>query len=187
LPVTFTSFTGETVSGINVLRWTTATELNNDRFVLERSADGELFQSIGEVVGAGTKVTPSSYSFRDESPMTGRNYYRLKQIDFDKTTAYHPRVILLTVEEGTTPMTANIYPNPTTGGLFRVRINNGNGAAVVVRVTDLSGRVIRTAMYADAKSGSDLEVLLGNEAVSGTYLVEVVQGSRRIVQRLIVK
>ena len=187
LPVTFTDFSGETAGGVNILRWGTATELNNDRFVLERSADGETFQTIGEVVGAGTKVTPSSYSFSDKNPMTGKNYYRLKQVDFDKASAYHPRVVLLNVEEGTTPMSVSLYPNPTTSGLFHVRISNGNGSAAVVRVSDLSGRIIRTAMYADAKSGSDLEVLLGNEAVSGTYLVEIVQGNKRIVQRLIVK
>ncbi len=187
LPVTFTSFTGETVNGVNILKWETATEINNDRFVLERSTDGEKFVVVGEVIGAGNKTTTSRYSFTDQSPLSGKNYYRLKQIDFDKTTAYHDKVVLLTVEPGTTPMSATLYPNPVMGDLFKVRISNGNDSEVYVRVTNLSGKVIRTLQYSDVRSGSDLEVLLSNDASPGIYLVEIVQGKSRVVHRLIVQ
>lgn len=67
-----------------VLRWSTATETNNDYFVISRM-DGEEFTDITTVTGAGTKSTPTEYEFRD-SGVSGLVYYKLSQIDFDGTT-----------------------------------------------------------------------------------------------------
>jgi hypothetical protein len=83
LPVELLSFTGR-LSGRNVeLTWITASESNNDYFLVERSADGIEFLPIEKVKGAGTTSQTTRYTILDKNPLTGYSYYRLKQVDFD--------------------------------------------------------------------------------------------------------
>ncbi len=108
LPIDLISFTGQVV-GENVnLTWTTASELNNDFFTLQRSADGTEFESIADIKGAGTIQTQSHYEFVDQTPLPGLSYYRLKQNDFDKKSTYS-KVIALNVN---LPGELSMYPNP---------------------------------------------------------------------------
>ena len=92
IPVELTSFTASTVDGNVVLNWITATELNNAGFQIERRKTTderrEDWESIGFVNGNGTSTETHTYSFADESPVAGKSYYRLKQIDFDGSFEY---------------------------------------------------------------------------------------------------
>ncbi len=63
--------------------WTTASEINNSHFSMERSKNGENFQEIGQVNGVGNSINNTNYYFVDEFPLGGISYYRLKQTDFD--------------------------------------------------------------------------------------------------------
>jgi hypothetical protein len=83
LPVEFTAFTAELYNGSPLLRWSTASETNNARFVIERTTDGEVFEAVGEVAGAGTTTQPRHYSYFDITAPAGVLYYRLRQIDFN--------------------------------------------------------------------------------------------------------
>ncbi|MCB0728256.1 MAG: T9SS type A sorting domain-containing protein [Ignavibacteriae bacterium] len=88
LPVEMSAFTSS-VGGRNVLLdWTTATELNNARFEIERSQNNE-WTKIGEVAGNGTTTSPRSYSYFDKGLNTGTYNYRLKQIDYNGSFEYH--------------------------------------------------------------------------------------------------
>ena len=90
LPVEFTSFTVELYNGSPLLRWSTGSETNNARFWVERSADGEVFEPIGEMAGAGTTTQPQHYSYYDIAAPEGILYYRLRQIDFNGDYDYSP-------------------------------------------------------------------------------------------------
>ena len=70
------------------LLWATASETNNDYFTIERSGDGVAYEAIGEIKGAGNSSKELSYEFTDEKPLTGLNYYRIKQTDFDGKYSY---------------------------------------------------------------------------------------------------
>ena len=67
------------------VEWSTASERNNDLFIVERSADGERFLAIGTVPGAGNSAMMRNYIFDDATPLQGTSYYRLRQVDFDGT------------------------------------------------------------------------------------------------------
>jgi uncharacterized delta-60 repeat protein len=84
-PVSWQSFTALHNNGHSLLQWTTASEQNNKGFDVQRSADGQSFTSIGFVAAAGNGNSSFSnrYSFTDEQPLPGNNYYRLKQMDKD--------------------------------------------------------------------------------------------------------
>ena len=84
LPVTLLNFNAEEVTeGAVKLTWGTAMEVNNDHFTLERSSDALHYFVIGTVPGKGDNVQPVNYSFTDQLPEQGSNYYRLIQTDRD--------------------------------------------------------------------------------------------------------
>jgi len=83
LPIDLLSFTGYIENGKPKLTWVTASEKNNDHFVISRFENGETFE-VGTVQGAGTSAQLNKYQWIDESSnLTGKLYYQLKQIDFD--------------------------------------------------------------------------------------------------------
>ncbi len=88
LPVELTQFNGIADGTVNRLNWTTASEINNSSFEVEKSSDGVNFLTCGSVMGAGNSMVTRQYSFIDASPFHITTYYRLKQIDFDGNYHY---------------------------------------------------------------------------------------------------
>jgi Secretion system C-terminal sorting domain len=83
LATDMTSFNAKAVNQTTVLNWQTASEKDNAGFTIERSTNGTNFTSIGTVKGNGTTSNVSNYTFTDNAPLTGLNYYRLRQADFN--------------------------------------------------------------------------------------------------------
>ena len=111
LPVEMTTFTAKTVEKTNVLNWATASETNNKGYDIERSRDGNTFQSIGNVKGIGKAA---NYNFVDVNPYNGVNYYRLKQMDFDDKETLS-KVISIQIKGNDRKLKA--YPNPVSNVL----------------------------------------------------------------------
>ncbi len=113
LPVTLLNFQGSYNDKKVGLEWTTGSEINNDHFIIERSADAEDFQAIGKVAGSGNSNAIKNYFFIDHQPVSGLSYYRLIQVDFDGKQ--NPsKVIAVIVKEH--KFKTSIYPNPVTNG-----------------------------------------------------------------------
>jgi len=89
LPISLLSFTASPQPEYNLVQWSTATEKNNDLFILERSEDAVVFDEVYNVSGAGSSLEPLDYEFRDYCPVPDITYYRLTQVDYDgsKTTS----------------------------------------------------------------------------------------------------
>jgi hypothetical protein len=82
LPIELISFTGESYVDYNLIKWVTASEINNDYFTIERSLDGINFIILNNVDGAGTSTSIRNYSLSDYQP-NDITYYRLRQTDFN--------------------------------------------------------------------------------------------------------
>jgi hypothetical protein len=111
LPVELTVFQATATGAAVALTWATASEKNNAGFEVQRSANGEGFAKLAWVAGAGSSQSAHRYSFRDDVPLGGVSYYRLKQVDADGVTSYSP---VQTVTR-TAPTVLTAYPNPTVG------------------------------------------------------------------------
>ncbi len=110
LPVELLSFTAERNVNTALLNWETASEENNDYFNIERlNAIGE-FENIGRVDGNGSTSMHSYYTFTDEAPLTGVNYYRLKQVDFNGNFSYS-EIHSVTFEEASNFSANALYTN----------------------------------------------------------------------------
>lgn len=88
LPVEMAEFRAQSIDGEVYLDWTTASEVNNDFFTVQRTVDGTSFENIGMVDGAGNSQDRLSYNFVDYNPFKGTSYYRIKQTDFNGNYKY---------------------------------------------------------------------------------------------------
>lgn len=95
LPVEFLSFTGRARDSEIDLRWSTATEHDNDHFSIEKSYDLASWEEIGQVIGAGNSEMTSDYTLVDRFPRPGLNYYRLSQTDIDGTTVELKTIVVI--------------------------------------------------------------------------------------------
>ena len=108
LPIELLDFSA-TLQSDNTVRldWTTASEINNDHFEIQRSENGDHWDTIGTIEGQGNSPNISRYSFNDQQPLDGRSYYRLKQVDIDGKFTYS-KIESVRLE----PEVFHIYPNP---------------------------------------------------------------------------
>jgi hypothetical protein len=183
LPVEFTSFTAQTDRAGVLLKWQTAKEENNDYFQIEHSIDGRNFSILGKVEGNGTTNNFSNYTFLDEKPAAGINYYRLKQVDYDGAFEYSD---IASAQFGDGSATVVVYPNPfsdqltlslPTGSDINDRASNP-----VLKITNLHGQVVRQEAIVSTPNHS---LNLG-DLVAGTYILQVYQdGLVRTTQRLV--
>jgi len=112
LPVELSQFYVEKEAGVHKLQWRTQTELMNKCFVIERGDAAGNFVSLDEIAGQGTSSSAKDYSFTDDAPLDGINYYRLKQIDFDGSFSYS---WIVAINNSSPEDDLILYPNPTQG------------------------------------------------------------------------
>jgi hypothetical protein len=161
------------------LTWATASEENFDRFSIERSNDGNTFQSIAEVKGAGNSKTMLRYSFKDEHPAAGKSYFRLKAIDQDGKFEYSP---VLTVDfESSNKLT--IYPNPSNGEYINFAINFNPTSDDVISILDLSGSEI-VRQQVDEGTG---RIVFNTTLKSGAYIVKYTSAQFNHTERMVVR
>lgn len=156
-----------------MLLWVTASELNNDRFIIEKSPDGINFFPIGQVPGHGTTSVVHNYTFNDPNPFNGYNYYRLKQVDFDGTFSYS-NIILIDVSAAVVvneTRLENVYPNPT-GGDLHVVMAVAKPGNMTLKVYNIIGELLHKDAVGFEK-GRNIYVLNTDRFAEGTYVLIV--------------
>jgi hypothetical protein len=136
LPVTFSGFTAQAQSNAAVLNWTTASEENSNYFNVQASSDGTSWTNIGEVKAAGNSATPENYSFVDNTPAAGNNYFRVLEVSLDNTESYSV-VRQLTFGQ---PTTLTYYPNPVRN---QVTITTSTLSPQSVKLMNIDGRLLQ--------------------------------------------
>ncbi len=169
LPVELVSFAGSIEKNGNLLTWETASQYNNDYFVLEHSRDGKSFLSLATVPGEGNVFEPRTYSHLHRHVLPGNNYYRLKQVDTDQSVHYS-HVILLH-NDSYAMGAVDLYPNPT-DGLFELKVESANVFLILVEVTDPMGRSIRKIAPAEIGGNTTLAISIDDQP-KGLYLIQV--------------
>lgn len=169
LPVELSYFNAILKEYSTQLSWQTSTELNNAKFIIETTAQGEVFQPLGEVAGAGTTTEPQNYSFTHHTPSAGINYYRLKQVDFDGTFEYS-KVIAIEAA-GSNDIFA--FPNPArdkvtlqydqSKGAGNIQLLDGLGRRIQARITGYAG---------------NYDLSLPESLARGTYWLKVERGGK---------
>ncbi|MEM9920643.1 MAG: SdrD B-like domain-containing protein [Bacteroidota bacterium] len=181
LPVDLSAFEAKLVNENEVrLDWTTASELNNSYFTVERSTDGESYLAIGIVEGNGTTDAVNYYNFLDESPFFGRNYYRLKQVDLDGSYEYSD-VRLVVVKQEDLP-DAIVYPNPTKD-FTSIRAVKPFEQDVTIEVLAITGEVLQRI---EVSKDMNSQLIDMSDLKAGFYFVNIRYDEfRKVVHRVL--
>lgn len=157
LPVELTSFTAQVTSSNVNLSWTTATEINNLGFEIERSVDNKNFITVGFVKGSGTVTEPKSYLFKDNYSVKGTQtvYYRLKQVDYNGTYDYSDAISVVLDIPAEYSLGQN-YPNPFNPST-KIKYSVPQNGLVSIVVYDVTGQVVSTLVN-EVKEAGNYEV-----------------------------
>jgi hypothetical protein len=177
LPVQLVFFTAAVTNSQVKLNWETATETNNDYFIIQRSKDDAAWDSLTRVEGSGNSNTPSFYTAYDPAPYPGTSYYRLVETDFDGSKTYSS-VCVVNLQSLSNNIT--LSPNPVSStllitfpaaGHYTVSLLNNSGQLMTDRVTT---------------TGSSLTLDVSHLA-PGVYYVVIVQGNTREIKKVLVE
>jgi len=176
VPVELASFSASVIQSRIILKWTTASELNNSGFEIERSIDNNIFVTIGFVEGNGTTTEPKFYSFEDLSPITENNtiYYRLKQVDFDGKFSYSKTINVEFNLLEDFALKQN-YPNPFNPSTI-VEYNIQEAGLVSLKVFDVLGKEVATLVNEEKAVGTHNVTFNAGNLPSGIYFYRINAG-----------
>lgn len=185
LPIELLSFnaTKNFNNGVD-LNWSTASETSNDFFTIERSKDGDVFEKIMDVKGAGNSTNTLNYKTVDNEPLAGTSYYRLKQTDFDGKYKYS-KLVAVTINK---QQSFTISPNPLSlGKTNSFKINGISDAKKIkVRITDMQGKLMLEKTFINQHS-EELIICPLTGLTPGVYLINLFYNqSDTYTQKLIV-
>jgi hypothetical protein len=157
------------------VNWTTSTEINNDRFEIERSVNGVDFEKVGEKSGAGNSFAPKDYHFTDVDAaitLSGTVYYRIKQIDFNNSFEYSKMVAVDLSGSATVKGVESVYPNPF-NNYVTLQISTTAEEKVPYTITDQFGKVVYSGLVS-VTSGTGVYSIDGlNSLAQGVYIISI--------------
>jgi uncharacterized protein (DUF2249 family) len=176
LPIELLSFDAAPNKNTIDLTWATATETNNDFFTIEKSKDGNKFEDVAKVDGAGNSNQVIEYSFTDKNPYNGLSYYRLKQTDFNGDFSYSK-----TVAVNLNPNNQfYLYQNPSANHII-VAFKNAETQPCKLLIHDVTGRMVHEQQITSATT------ILNFAFLPGVYVASVTYSQQAFSQKFIVR
>lgn len=191
IPVELTSFSAVAIENNVELKWSTATEINNrgfeiERCVIQNESRNLLWELVGFVSGKGTVTEPQNYSFVDKDLKNGTYLYRLKQIDFDGTFEYSKEITVEVISPNEFVLEQN-YPNPF-NPVTKITfvIPNGMTNLVTLKVYDLLGNEVATLINESKEPGRYKVEFNATDLPSGFYYFKLSTGNFSDVKKMMV-
>ena len=183
VPVELSAFTAD-VAGMNVtLNWTTATEINNRGFEVQRKSAAGDFATVAFVDGQGTVQQAQSYTYTDKNVETGKYAYRLKQLDFNGTSSYS-NIVEVEVKVPNKFALSQNYPNPfnpTTTISYEI----AKEVNVSLKVYDAIGNQVATLVNETKPAGTYEVIFDASNLSNGVYFYEIKAGNFTVTKKLI--
>jgi len=176
LSADYKSYTVTKQATSDLVEWTTVSEENSKLFNVQRSANGQNFETIGTVNSQainGNSNEELNYSFVDENPQVGHNYYMLEQVDFDNNTSYTKAIDIIWGANGST---VSIYPNPAKS-ILNIDLSAAKASQTEIKLVDMSGRVVKSVLTQSEKGLNHVTIDLSDISV-GIYGVQVFENNK---------
>lgn len=157
------------------LKWSTATESNNDHFVIEKSYGDGSWNEIAQVQGAGNSQNIINYVYNDENYYRGTSYYRLIQVDYDGNETVYD---LLSVNCNSNNSSIIVYPNPAQNNVTVEVSSNSILGETHLSVTDISGKLIFQRIV-NLEEGQTIIPLNTSELSTGSYFITLKNASEQ--------
>lgn len=184
-PINFAGFNVfQKQNGVGV-NWKTSLELNMDKFVIEKSADGNTFNTIESITAKGNNSNLlTSYDYLDVYPFNGNNFYRIKAIEKDGSIKYSS-VMKVFIGKGKADFV--VAPNPVKDKNVHVQLTNFNKGIYTIDVIGLSGQKIKSVQINHDGGSSSFSIKLPSTAQQGMYKIAVQSNAVNLVKQLYVE
>ncbi len=182
LPISLVKFEATKLAEKVKISWATATEVNNDKFIIERSADGENFEMVTEVRGAGNSRELNAYEVVDANPLKGTSYYRLTQYDFNgEFETFAP--VAVSMEKGAMSVEHLAGSNELGAESMSLRVFSPLASDATISVRDLSGRTIYSEKIMLQEGYQNFNLATTNFG-AGIYLVSLNSGTEVVMKKV---
>ncbi len=182
VPVELTSFTARVVGRDVVLEWATATETNNSHFIVEKK-EGNAWTAIGKIDGNGTTTQKKTYTFSDNNAKSGKNSYRLKQVDFSGAFEYSSMVDAEVALPGGFELSQN-FPNPFNPSTV-VRFALPVAGFVNISVYNSAGEKVAELLNGNLETGEHSVKFEAGNLPSGLYFYRLQAGDVSLTKKMI--
>lgn len=192
LPVTFIKFEGKAFENHNLLEWETATEINADRFQIERSLNGINWEAIGSVSAAGNSNQILKYNFQDADYLDVESFYRLKQIDFDGQFEYSNVVLIDRSSIDREPLQVeakiSLFPNPTKAAKeINIISNLSLEKFGFIEIYNVNGQFVQSSPIYRTKDNTQAQLKLLEGIEAGQYILRLMGDYETKTFRLIIE
>ncbi len=167
------SYTGEVMDNGNLLRWITASEINNDYFTLQHSTDGINYKPIAQIKGNGNSAATHAYQFLHQDAPSGISYYALSQTDFNGTVHHEGTVTLMRRESQLAIV--NVQPIPASTVMVAT-FTTAQAGETNISLYDVAGKLAHTETI-NAINGNNQVTIDVNNLAAGIYLMTIQNGS----------
>ena len=172
LPVTGLKLDASQKGSDAQLDWSTYSEINSDHFEVEKSADGNNWNTIATVKASGNTNTTTYYNYTDKNIATGVIYYRLKETDIDGKFTYSTVATMKAVSSAAAAVKVTTYPNPFVASVA-LELTDNNNETVFVKMLDQQGRVVKQQVWS-VKKGFNSTSLTDLQGLSrGIYFMSI--------------
>jgi len=169
-------------TGTVQVEWTTLTEINTERFEVERSTDGQIFTTVGSVSARGTNGVRENYNLLDHAPEQGSNYYRIKSIDKNGFVQYS-NIIRVFVGKASGQVTA--YPNPVINSTINLQFTNMEKGNYTVTLTNKLGQQTYHSVIRHNGGSTTQTLRINNSLTRGSYQLQVIGEEFNMTKQLI--
>jgi hypothetical protein len=170
LPVTFTSVKGYRLSSKIAIDWKVENEINIAKYEVERSENGTDFIKVNTIATRQNNAY-SSYSWVDDNPVSGNNFYRIKSVDRNGSGKFSSIVKVATGK--TSAGTITIFPNPIKGNMVNLRFTNQPTGIYQVRLINNSGQVVYSGRLPVNSSNISQALFTDKKLAGGIYQLEI--------------
>lgn len=169
-PVEFMDFTAQLKGNGVSLNWSTAQEINNSYFEVERSADGNTdWEGISKVTGAGNSQVVKNYNSFDANPLSGVNYYRIRQVDYDGNFKFSNTVSVKTNFDKTG---ISILQNPFYN-ILTVNLNSPSSQMLSASLIDITGKQVAAEKWSISAGNSRKDFSNVSGLQQGIYILSI--------------
>lgn len=181
LPIQLLNFKSVCEQNKVKLIWTTASEINNAYFTIEKSENGFDFYTVGNILGSGTTNTQKEYYFIDDETNTTSVYYRLKQTDYNGSYEYFEPLLVNVCEDRNEDELISVFENNG----FNILFNSSSTNKVVIHLLDISGKIIFESKET-VNQGLNT-IVFQNEVAQGIYFITLNNGKKQFSNKLFYK
>lgn len=182
LPISLVKFTATKLAEKVKVSWATATEINNDKFIIERSADGENFERVTEVRGAGNSKELNAYEVVDANPLKGTSYYRLTQYDFNgESETFAP--VAVSMKQGALSVELGAGSMEQGAGSMGLKVYSPLVTEATISVRDLSGRTLYSEKINLQEGYQNFNIATANFG-AGIYLISLNSDTEVVMKKV---